>query len=388
MNVLMYLHRYPGYGGIESVTTHLSNYLVNKGIKISILSFLSQNEESLKLLLNNGIKIFHISKDANNLEIKEYIKSILKTENIDIVIFQDSYAPIERYMLDALSGTNIKLCTVEHNVPDCFIRSLKQSYSSKLKWYHTKDLLFYIYYLFKVKWMIKKRHRLLYKKSDRYILLSTKFYPVLKKLIGSFDTHKLFSINNPITINIPEESYFEKEKICLFCGRLIGQKGIKYLMDIWSKVEPNNPEWKLVIVGDGPLKEYILSTIKNRKLKNVTLVGFVNDPSPFYMKASILCMCSIFEGWMLSLVEAMVYGCVPITFNSYESASDIITSGIDGFLVKPFDINEYVNILQLLIRNSDNRKNMSTNAVQNSQRFSIDKIGNEWITLLESLNFK
>lgn len=385
MNVLMYLHRYPGYGGIESVTTHLSNYLVNKGIKISILSFLSQNEESLRLLLNNGIKIFHISKDANNLAIKEYIKYILKTENIDIVIFQDSYAPIERYMLDTLSGTNIKLCTVEHNVPDCFIRSLKQSYSSKLKWYPTKDLLFYIYCLFKVKWMIKKRHRLLYKKSDRYILLSTKFYPVLKKLIGSLDTHKLFSINNPITINIPEESYFEKEKICLFCGRLTEQKGIKYLMDIWSKIEPNNPEWKLVIVGDGPLKDYILSTIKNRELKNITLVGFVNDPSPFYMKASILCMCSIYEGWMLSLIEAMVYGCVPMTFNSYESATDIITSGVNGLLIQPFDIQSYINKLQMLMNNSYKRDYMSVNAIRSSKRFSIEKIGNEWLRLLNSL---
>lgn len=385
MNVLMYLHRYPGYGGIESVTTYISNYLYEKGHKTFIFSFISQDEENLKALLNHNIKIYHPKNDNDEFTTKDYLSTILKNENIDVVIFQDSYASIEQILLKVLSGTNIKLCTVEHNAPDCFIKNLKQSYASRLKWYPTKQWLSYLYWLLKTKINIRKRHRLLLNKSDRYVLLSTKFYPILRKVVGYTDVQKLLSINNPITINVPVNKCFKKDKICLFCGRLTEQKGIKYLMEIWSRVEPNNPEWKLVIVGDGPLKDYILSTINNRKLKNVTLVGFVNDPSPFYMKASILCMCSIFEGWMLSLVEAMVYGCIPITFDSYESASDIITSGIDGFLIKPFDIKEYVNKLQLLMNDSDKRQYMSINAMQNAQRFSIEKIGNEWITLLGSL---
>lgn len=386
MNVLMYLHRYPDYGGIESVTTYISNYLSEKGINISIFSFISQDEENLKSFLNHNIKIYHpYKKDNNELAIKDYLSSILKNENIDVVIFQDSYASIERILLDVLSDTNIRLCTVEHNVPDCFIKSLKQEYSTRLKWYPTKQWLSYLYWLLKTKINIRKRHRLLLKKSDRYVLLSIKFYPILRNVTGYADVQKLLSINNPITINVPVNKSFKKDKICLFCGRLTEQKGIKYLMEIWNKIGPNNPEWKLIIVGDGPLKEFVLSTITYYNLKNVVLAGFQSDPSIFYSKASILCMCSIFEGWMLSLVEAMVYGCVPITFNSYESASDIITSGSDGFLIKPFDINEYVNKLQLLMNDSDKRQYMSINAMQNVQRFSIEKIGNEWITLLESL---
>lgn len=385
MNILMYLHRYPGYGGIESVTTYISNYLSEKGIKISIFSFLSQNEENLRLLLNHTIKIFHPHKNANDLVIKEYLRSILISEHIDIVIFQDSYATIEQFLFDAMSGTNVKLCTVEHNVPDCFVRSLKQEYSDKLKWYPTKQWLSYIYWLFKTKHNIRTRHKLLYDKSDRYILLSKKFYPILKKIVGKVDEQKLLSINNPITINVPVESCFKKEKICLFCGRLTTQKGIKYLMDVWCRIECRNPDWKLIIVGDGPLKDFILSTIRDRNLKNITLVGYVSDPSSYYMKASILCMCSIFEGWMLSLVESMVYGCVPITFNSYESVTDIISSEINGVLIKPFDIQCYVSELQMLMNDCDKRHEMSVNAIKSSQRFVIEKIGNEWLMVLNSL---
>lgn len=386
MNILMYLHRYPGYGGIESVTTYISNYLAEKGIKVSIFSFISQDKENLKSLLNHNIKIYHPCKNDNDeITIRNKLNSILKIEKIDVVIFQDSYAPIERILLDVLSDTNIRLCTVEHNTPDCSIKSLKQEYATRLKWYPTKQWLSYLYWFLKKKKNIRERHRLLLNESDRYILLSTKFYPTLRNVTGNIDEQKLLSINNPITINTPVNKCIKKEKICLFCGRLTRQKGIKYLMDIWKKIEPNNPEWKLIIVGDGPLKDFILSAINDYNLKNVVLVGFQSDPSIFYSKASILCMCSIFEGWMLSLVEAMAYGCIPITFNSYESASDIISSGINGFLIKPFDINEYVNKLQLLINDSNKRQYLSINAIQNSQRFSIDRIGNEWMTLLESL---
>lgn len=386
MNVLMYLYRYPGYGGIESVTTYISNYLSNKGYNLSIFSFISQDRDVLSSLLNKDIKIFHPNESYNEYETKEYLRSILIAEKIEVIIFQDSYAPVEKYLLDVISDSKIKLCTVEHNVPDCFIRGLKQDFSERIKWYPSKQWLSYLYWLYKFKYSIRIRHKLLYEKSDRYVLLSTKFYPVLKRIIGRIDESKLVSINNPITIKIPTANSFKKEKICLFCGRLTAQKGIKYLMDIWSEIECSNPEWKLVVLGDGPLKDFVISTIKKRNFKNITLVGFVSDPSEYYMKASILCMCSVFEGWMLSLVESMVYGCVPITFNSYESATDIISSGINGILIRPFDIQSYVQELQILMSNSDKLNEMSVHAINSTQQFSIDKIGNDWQKLLKSLN--
>lgn len=381
----MYLHRYPGYGGIENVTTYLSNFLVKYGVSVSIFSFEVQAEKELLLFLDSKIKVYHANDSDDKLSIMRTLESIIETDKIDIVVYQDSYAPIEDYILGVLQKTGVKLCIVEHNVPDCAIRSLKQAYSSKIKWYPTKQWLTYPYRLLKLKKEVRKRHMLLYNWSDKYILLSEKFYPILERLIGNLNESKIWHINNPITIKAPLTDNFNKEKICLFCGRLTAQKGIKYLMDIWCRVEEKNISWKLVIVGDGPLNDYVRLIINERHLKNVILEGFKSDPSPYYSRASILCMCSIFEGWMLSLVEAMVYGCVPITFNSYEAASDIISNGADGILIKPFKVDDYVDNLLKLMNNSGLLHQMSHNAKLSSKRFSIDKIGMEWIHLFNSL---
>lgn len=385
MNILMYLHRYPGYGGIESVTTYLANFFVMKGIKVSIYSFLTQDEDALRGLVDSEISIFHPGSADGYYGTVNSINKVLVDNQIDIVIFQDSYAHIEDFLLDAIRGTKVKLCVAEHNVPDCFLKGLKETYREKIKWYLFILWLSYPIRLFRSRTEIKKRHRLLYSACDRYILLSSRFYPVFVKIVGKLDYRKVKFIHNPITVKLPQTSSFRKEKTCLFCGRLTEQKGIRYLMEIWSRVAPMNQDWKFIIVGDGPLRDYVLSKIRENNLNNVILTGFVSDPSEYYSKASILCMSSIFEGWMLSLVESMVYGCVPVTFNSYESVSDIIDNGINGILIEPFDVDDYVRRLMDLMHNVKKREDMSRKAIATSIQFDIQKIGAQWINLFNSL---
>ena len=75
-------------------------------------------------------------------------------------------------------------------------------------------------------------------------------------------------------------------------------------------------------------------------LKRITFEDF-QIPIEYYKRASILCMISAFEGFPMVLPEAMNYKVIPIIFNSYSSAQDIIENEIDGFLIPPFDINKY-----------------------------------------------
>lgn len=385
MNVLFYLHRYPGYGGIENVTTYLANYLSNNGETISILSFITQAEEHLLPYLKPSIKVYHIDPEQETNQIITSFKELIQKNKIDTIIFQDSYAPIEQYLIPIIEKGNIRLFTVEHNVPDCAIRALRNDYASRLKWYPSKQWLSYIYRLSIIRLNSIKRHKELYSISDKYILLSENFIPVLRKMIGKVNTSKVLFINNPITIKPQIDKSIGKQKICLFCGRLSGQKGLKYLIRIWEEIERIGTEWQLVIVGDGPLKEYISSSIKEKNLKNIFLEGFQEDPSPYYAKASILCMASIFEGWMLTLVEAMVYGCVPMTFNSYESASDIINDGVNGLLIEPFDVSSYVDKLYNLMNDDNLRLSMAEKAKVNAERFAIDRIGAIWMRLLKTI---
>ena len=72
--------------------------------------------------------------------------------------------------------------------------------------------------------------------------------------------------------------------------------------------------------------------------------------------ATILCMTSASESFGLVLVEAMSYGVIPFAFNSFPAVTDIIQNGINGFLVEPFDIEQYAERLLTFCLVSDKEK--------------------------------
>lgn len=385
MNILFYMHKYPSYGGIENVTTYLANYFVSKGNGVQIFSFVGVDFELLLSKLNNKIKFTQAydSDDYCSQKNYEQLKQIVRERKIDFIIFQDSYAPVEKQLWRLKKEfSNIKVISVEHNTPDAFLKALKyEKPSSKFEAF--KKIFFYPLYYYKILYRIRRRHVMVYSESDKYVLLTSKFMPVFKKVSGVSNLDKLLAIRNPITIETPTEIDWDiKRNICLFPARLVSQKGVEYLMKIWSKVESFHTNWDLVIVGDGPERKYIEEMIKTCDLKHVILEGFQSNMVAYYESASVLLATSIYEGWPLTLSEAMAYGCVPIVFDSYLAASEIVDNGKTGFVIPPFDIDLYVEKLLDLMECNDLRLSMGKQAKVSSLKYGIEAIGSKWISFL------
>jgi glycosyltransferase involved in cell wall biosynthesis len=216
--------------------------------------------------------------------------------------------------------------------------------------------------------------------------LSDSFKPIFKCISLLINPTKLITIHNPLTINhcISKEQ-IKKEKICLFVGRLAKEKGVDMLLKIWCIVESKLPEWKLVIAGDGEERPWMETYVLRHHLKRVEFIGFQADMSYYYRKSYILTMSSIFEGWLLALSEAMCFGAIPITFNSYASAKDIIDNTINGFLITSFSISEYTETLLHLCQNTCLLEQMSRKAIEKSKIFTISNIVPKWEDLFSSL---
>lgn len=98
-------------------------------------------------------------------------------------------------------------------------------------------------------------------------------------------------------------------------------------------------------------------------LKRITFHGFL-DPVEFYKRSRCLLMTSNFEGFGMVLVEAMQYGCVPFAYNSFESLTDIIDNGYNGFIIPPFNTDKYVEYLyQYAISSEDYKKKFEESAI-------------------------
>jgi glycosyltransferase involved in cell wall biosynthesis len=164
----------------------------------------------------------------------------------------------------------------------------------------------------------------------------------------------------------------------------MGQKKVDYLIKIWGLISNNFPNWELSILGDGIDKSYLESNVKCLGLERVNFYGSC-DPIPFYKRAKILCMTSSYEGFPLVLLEAQVFGTVPIAFSSFSSINDIIEHYKNGILVKPFQINNYKEELSKLMLNEEFRQGLSENGKINVIKYSLENISDMWILLFKEL---
>ena len=220
--------------------------------------------------------------------------------------------------------------------------------------------------------------------SYKFIVLSPSFIPVAQAFSGVSEKDKFLAISNPNSVPGGDKEV-TKEKEILYVGRIeFNQKRTDRVIDIWKELEPLNPDWKLTIVGDGDDREDLQNRIDEYGLKNVEITGFVN-PLEYYKRASILLLTSEYEGFGLVIVEAMSNGVVPVVYNSFESANDLITDGYNGVLQeKPFSISDFTRKVQELMNKPDYLNELSKNSRTVSDDYSIDKIAEKWYKLTDN----
>lgn len=180
-----------------------------------------------------------------------------------------------------------------------------------------------------------------------------------------------------------------KQKEVIYVGRLdYNQKRVYRVIETWSLIENEYPDWKLTIVGDGPERNNLECLAQNLNLHNVSFEGFA-DPRPNYERASILLLTSEFEGFPLVLAECMSFGVVPVVYGSYSAVYDIIRDAENGLIVKPkdtgFSANDMAKAVKRVMGNDTKRCKMAGQAMLTSRNYSIDTIYRQWEKVFSSI---
>lgn len=379
--ILFLLYRYPGLGGIETVTTTIANFLINHNFEIIFYSF---NSEKQINRIDNRIKIY-CSNKINYIEQSEELYYFCNDNKIDSIVLHDNY-DINPFILNSVvRNLHCKLFVVEHSDPMGVILGTKRVISRK-KHEGLRGFLWLIKnlnYYNKITKHYILRKSLLFNLSNRYIILSERFKAGIKYCLPECDDQKLIYINNPLTVPIVKNN--NKQNLVVFIARLEASKRIDYLLEILKEVAPKNTNWQFRIYGDGSERYKIEQFIEQKDYNNIEYCGLTNNVSTVLKDAKILMMTSEYEGWGLVLTEAMANGTVPIAFNSYLSILDIIDDGVDGILVSPFNIAEYCHKLSKLFTNNEEFLKIQENVYKKAIQFKIDnKIGYQWINLLKS----
>lgn len=264
--------------------------------------------------------------------------------------------------------------------PDvCIINSLEDI--EILKGLKTKVILvqhtdFKIYFQ---KYFYKKNTALMdeiSKKLDYFICLSEeskmKFIQELK-----LPEEKIKVIRHMSKIELLELKK-QKNKNLIMLTRLSSEKQIDLVIKAMEKL----PEYKLSIYGDGDEKEKLKNLIREKSLNNVKLCGITSQVKKVLDNSGIFVMSSSFEGYPISLIEAMRRGLPIVLRNTFDSAKDIVKE--NGILLqKEWDEVEFIKAIKKIY---DNYEYYSENSKKLGTRYDSQKIKQEWIELLEELN--
>lgn len=181
-----------------------------------------------------------------------------------------------------------------------------------------------------------------------------------------------------------EKSKFKKNNI-ISIGRLSPEKGFFDLLSIFEKVK-KRLDIKLFLIGDGPLKDELQLYIDNHKLSDsVFLTGFLpqEEIKKFMLASKLYVMTSFTESFGLVLIEAMSYGLPCVAFDSASGAKEIIKNNKNGFLVEERNFDKMAETIVKLVENEKQLNEMSGEAVKTSENYSISKIKQKWIKLLQ-----
>lgn len=370
----------PQKGGVERITDIIAKILLKRGYTIFYLNWKREQDNYEYPVPVIDLPSSNL-EDPNNLEV---YNRFLKENRIDVIINQHGLYE-GTYFLSQVKVQNVKIISVLHSDPfgyyNHLFADLMTLRDSSIKEKVKRVARFFLYR--KVKKIIHRslvNHYIFIQEHPQYVCLLSESYKERLEEYCDLPDNYFISIPNPNTYeNI--EIIPHKEPILLFVGRLDNRsKKLFTLIDIWYRLCKLYPQWKLIIVGDGPDKDVLINKAKD--ISNIEFKGY-QDPREYYEKASIFCMTSIFEGFPMCLTEAMQFGCVPIAFDSFSAVYDIIKPGETGELVKSFDKKEYVGKLIHLIDDETYRKKLSKNAFQYVKRYDIANILPKWIELIE-----
>ncbi len=150
--------------------------------------------------------------------------------------------------------------------------------------------------------------------------------------------------------------------LVLFVGRLVPRKGLHFLIEAAKSIIKENRDTMFLVVGDGPLKNHLISYSKKVGVSdNFIFLGDVDDETlpSLYNCADLLALPSVQEGQGISLLEAQATAKPVVAFN-VSAINEAVIDKKTGLLIKP-DSSELANAILRLLSNSSLREEMGRN---------------------------
>jgi GalNAc-alpha-(1->4)-GalNAc-alpha-(1->3)-diNAcBac-PP-undecaprenol alpha-1,4-N-acetyl-D-galactosaminyltransferase len=339
-----------GQGGMERVMCELANFACSKGHNVTIICLF---DRKIEYHLNDAIKVivpkFTYKKGiVGKIRTFNYLLHTLRTCTPSSVL---SFGEIFNSMV----------------VLACILTRVRIFISDRSSPYRKKGF---------VNDMLRS---LVYRHADGFIAQTD----VAKDVFRSRGYNKnIITISNPLREIKTYCSNTKPNNVLVTVGRLIASKNHIELIDIFREI--NRLDWKLYIIGSGPMEETLRRYIDDLSLKeHITLCGSSDDVDAWLSRADIFVYTSLSEGFPNALSEAVAFPLPCIAYDCPAGPSDIIKNNVNGILIPVGDRAAFKKGLLTMMDNLSLRENLKSQGRLNRDLFSIETIGNQYLNFIK-----
>lgn len=356
MNITFFIGGLSG-GGAERVICNLANYLASRGHEIEILTMsddkpsyaLCDKVQRVSLLRSNERKSFIYN---SILRFVRFLKYITKNR-FDIYVVM---LPITTIMLLGMRKLiKSKVIAAERNNPaSCTARiqmCLKEVACNADGWvFQTEEAC---------NWYGK-----------------------------SIENSKSIIIPNAINSEFIKPAYIgHRKKVIVTVGRLTEQKNHVLLVKAFAKICSKNPDYNLIIYGEGSLKKRIEETATRLNINDwLELPGYSTNISEKIKDASLFVLSSDFEGMPNALMEAMALGlpCISTDCDG-GGARFLIENEKNGLLVPKGDVDALADAMKRMLSDREFAEKCAQEAHKICERLAPEKIYGEWENFIKEI---
>ncbi len=207
---------------------------------------------------------------------------------------------------------------------------------------------------------------------------------VLKTLETFVPSHKLAYVPNPLSIPEQNEAMPIHPPTILAVGRLYPQKGYDILLPAFARAASNFPEWRLNILGEGPLKETLARQTEELTIQNrVNWLGRSENPFYHYRSSDIFVLSSRHEGMPNSMLEAMACEMPIIVTDASPGPLEYIEHEQTGLVVPAENIQSLADALQRLMKDPHLRLRLGQKARERVSDCELSHVLQIWERVLD-----
>jgi 1,4-alpha-glucan branching enzyme len=369
-------------GGLSRHVYDLSRYLVKNGWDVHVLTMEAPGAPMEEIVEGVHVHRVHVMKPDGG----EFIHWVLQ---LNLMMIDAAEKLIEHGLhVDVVHAHDWLVCYAAKELKDRFglplVATIHATEHGRNHGIHT-DLQRKIHSL---EWQLTYL-------AQRVILCSTYMRREVESLFqlpadkldvipNGVDPHQLI----PSDTNHSQLPYLaEGDRVVLFVGRLVHEKGVHTLLEAAPAILAEHPDVKFVIAGRGPSWDHLHRLVREFGLeRRVHFTGFVADEERNHLlhTAKVAVFPSLYEPFGIVALEAMAAG-TPVVVSDVGGLADVVQHGHNGLKAYPNDPASLALQVKELLRRPDDAAKLAAVALGEIGRFDWNRIAEQTIAVYQNV---